>query len=500
MGFNRTNIISSLLSLHLFVAPPSTLKFAVIVTLRLWLSIEATRPHALFLRSTEDGPQSSASLPILAPVPARPGRVFACEYALQQQLLTSGHTSRKHSDDDQIGSISVTPSGVATPHPDPSDKRLPGILHSYFGQVGARPFTDPSIKAFPPLIHPAPDMEKLKKLGVAIATSALPTAPNSPSEVDAGRLQQPSLRALNEQEEASGQVARLGHNGVPCYPTPPTSSSSSSTRRTSAGSDGSYQRIDPDPVNACRPSLLRQQSGNVVMPLRTRDQSGGSVPSSKITTNSSVHAAHISNPTSPRSSTTPSTPTFNTPAKTALSSLTTNLEQSKLTDGVRSPRTKNTPPLTPRALSNDGSESARQSPRLTDQPNEKPTSNGARAALPTPHSSPPVGPPKGKLSVIVSEARGLRPSYNPYAVTVFEWIESVARPSKPGQVGVESEGRSTEQMMDGVPIKKSGGDMGRSIAIPMKSRQSSTTSLSDQKDFKAGRQVTDPRWDHLALL
>jgi protein-serine/threonine kinase len=57
-----------------------------------------------------------------------------------------------------------------------------------------------------------------------------------------------------------------------------------------------------------------------------------------------------------------------------------------------------------------------------------------------------------------------------------------------------------EQSMGGVPIQRSGSDMGRSIAVPMKSRQSSTTSLSDQKDFKNGRQVTDPRWDHVAVL
>ena len=53
--------------------------------------------------------------------------------------------------------------------------------------------------------------------------------------------------------------------------------------------------------------------------------------------------------------------------------------------------------------------------------------------------------------------------------------------------------------MGGVPIQRSGSDMGRSIAIPMKSRQSSTTSLDDHKDFKNGR-VTNPRWDHVAVL
>lgn len=359
-------------------------------------------------------------------------------------------------------------------------------------------FTDPSIQAFFSLIHPAPDMEKLQRLGVATLSRALPTAPNSPSEKDGGRLQQPSLHISNDPEESPGQVARL--NPVPLYPTPPTSSSSSSTRRASTGSEGSHPGMDSDSVNTCRPSLLQHQSRSLVPPFRTRQQSGGSVPLSNIATHSSFHAAYISNPTSSHSSTMPSTPTSISPAKSAFSSLTTNLEQSQLTDGVRSPRMKNTPPLTPRALSSDGSEFARHAPRTNDHFNEKSTSNGARTALPTPHSSPPVGPPKGKLSVIVSEARGLRLSYNPYAVTVFEWIESVARPTKPGQMGLEFEGSSTEQTMGGVAIKKSDNDMGRSIAIPMKSRQGSNTSLNDQKDFKAVRQVTNPRWDHLALL
>ncbi|KAF2644713.1 kinase-like protein [Massarina eburnea CBS 473.64] len=46
-------------------------------------------------------------------------------------------SARAHTDDetDQIGSNGSTPPGASTPRPDPTDKRLPGILHSYFGQV-----------------------------------------------------------------------------------------------------------------------------------------------------------------------------------------------------------------------------------------------------------------------------------------------------------------------------------------------------------------------------
>ena len=329
--------------------------------------------------------------------------------------------------------------------------------------------------------------------------AAVPTAPSSPIETGKSRYQQPAPHALHAQARNFAQETRLDHIGVQPYPTPPASSSSSSIRGTSeAGSERSTHKQDPDSSNACRPTLARQQSGHVVMPLRTRRQSASLNPLSNITTNSSVHAAHISNPTSSRPSTRPSTPTSSTPARNALSSLSSHLELVKLTDDVALPRKKNTPPLTPRALSNDGPESAKQPHRATDLQNGRATQNGT--AHPTPHSSPPIGPPKGKLSVVVSQARGLRPSYNPYAVTVFEWIESVARPSKPGPTESEQELRAGEQLMGGVPIKRSGSDMGRSITIPLKSRQSSTTSLSDQKDFKNGRYITDPQWNHIALL
>ena len=52
-------------------------------------------------------------------------------------LLTPHRATNDSNEDghDQIGSTSSTPPGATTPKPDPTDKRLPGILHSYFGQV-----------------------------------------------------------------------------------------------------------------------------------------------------------------------------------------------------------------------------------------------------------------------------------------------------------------------------------------------------------------------------
>ncbi|OAG24115.1 serine/threonine-protein kinase SCH9 [Alternaria alternata] len=53
---------------------------------------------------------------------------------LLRQAMTRATNDSNDDGHDQIGSTSSTPPGATTPKPDPTDKRLPGILHSYFGQ------------------------------------------------------------------------------------------------------------------------------------------------------------------------------------------------------------------------------------------------------------------------------------------------------------------------------------------------------------------------------
>ena len=328
-------------------------------------------------------------------------------------------------------------------------------------------------------------------LSQALAIGALPTAPSSPGE----QYGTDSQQTLPGRSQNQSQDGRLDPMSPLEYPTPPPSSSSSSTRKASeAGSDGGSQTHEPDAFHSCHPLLQRQESGASTLDSRIRRQTMSLNPLSSIMTNSSVNAAHLSNPTSSRSSSIPSTPVSDVPGRSALSSLTSHLELTRLTDDAVSPRKKSTPPLTPRALSNDGSESARRTPPLNDNPH-----SSAAAAASTPRSSPPVGPPKGKLFVIISGARGLRPSFNPYAVCAFEEIESIATGYRQGDPESSPEARIRDQSAGGVPIRGPNAEMGRSMAIPMKSRQSSTTSLKDQKDFKNGR-ITDPIWNHEAVL
>lgn len=354
-----------------------------------------------------------------------------------------------------------------------------------------------NLSQVPELSNTPQNMENpTSTLGPGSAGGGLPTAPSSPGEQHGTESHQPLLPPSQKQT----QDGRLDPMTISAYPTPPPSSPSSfSTRKVNeAGSHGSSQTRETDTSNSCHPLLQRQGSGSNVLPVRTRRQTAGLNPLLNITTSASVNAAHISNPTSSRSSSIPSTPTSDAPGKSALSSLTSHLELTRLTDHAGSPRKKTTPPLTPRALSNDGSDSARQTPPTTDQGYEKSNANETSAA-PTPRSSPPVGPPKGKLSVTIAGARGLRPSFNPYAVCAFEEIESIATGYRGRDAETNPEARNRDQSAGGVPIKAFNGEMGRSMAIPMKSRQSSTTSLKDQKEFKNGR-ITDPIWNHEAVL
>ncbi|CAO1596698.1 Serine/threonine-protein kinase, variant 2 [Xanthoria calcicola] len=436
-------------------------------------------------------------------------------HAASDLLRQAMHQNRTYDEGpDLIGSGSVTPSGAATPRPDPVDKRFPGIVHSFFGQVCATSFPtsafetpsffDASLSAMAGGIQPAKQaFDKLR--------GALPTAPASPSE-PSGVEEDPGLALLVEKElgrfDHTSSSTRLAVHGCP---TPPASSSSSSTQRegdlgttasrtATSSASGSFD---------AHPAKDRQRSGEEPEVIRTRRQTSGLNPLSSIITNSSVHASHLSNPTSRSASITSNIPNSEPNALSARSALSSHLESTKLTDGVAiSPPVKNTPPRTPRALSRDGSESdgkrvTTASPRRNDGLHPRHDSDATQhVKSPSPtQASPPVGPPKGKLSVKISEARGLKPSYEPYAVCVFEYNEAVARNRKLEEGKTDKDETHLKEFpLGGVPLNRSGSDIGRSMAIPMKSRQSSTTSLSDQTNFKAGRQVTDPRWDHEAMF
>lgn len=171
-----------------------------------------------------------------------------------------------------------------------------------------------------------------------------------------------------------------------------------------------------------------------------------------------------------------------------------------------SPLVKSTPPHSPRASLNDGTDITNKA-RTGIPSNSAEGSRDDREVASTtniasvPSTSAPVNPARGKLKVRIPEARGIRPSDYPYAVCVFEWNESIARGTTVEDGEKEGIGnRRQDHVLAGISTKPIRCEMGRSMAIPVKSRQGSTTSLTDFKNSKTGGQLTEPKWDHEAEL
>lgn len=166
---------------------------------------------------------------------------------------------------------------------------------------------------------------------------------------------------------------------------------------------------------------------------------------------------------------------------------------------------KDTPPATPRgttsagsplngaAVSNAGSSISTIASTVSSVVSSTTSSVLALPSAPSP--VPPVGPPKGKLIVKIQEARGLIPSKYPYVVCTFESNEFISKGPRRSFDGVEGADKGARNVYSG---QTSPVDKGRSIAIPMTSRQSSSTSLSEMQGKAGGS--TNPKWEHNAVL
>lgn len=266
-------------------------------------------------------------------------------------------------DQDQIGSNSSTPPGASTPRPDPTDKRLPGILHSYFGQVRDSLIPRRKSSAVNPSPAPAP--------------------------------------ATEDEESSKDQDAdasRLRSNTLPS----PTPSASSTSRHPSTS----------------------QLTG----------------------------------------------------------------ETEKLTEGAYAPPLNQaTPPQTPRTRSQEGKRPASSLSQSTLASNAK-----AKEKEKESQGGADVGPPKGKLSVAISEGRNLRPSVDPYVVCQFQWAEYI------------SDGPRNDPAKDKrhpLAIQRTDSETGKPMAIPMRSRQSSNNGTSsDPREDGTLKEVTNPTWEHEAIL
>ncbi|KAI5466139.1 kinase-like domain-containing protein [Mariannaea sp. PMI_226] len=395
----------------------------------------------------------------------------------------SSRTAAEEDGADHIG-FDTPRSGVATPQPDLQDKRLPGIM-SYFGQVRQNSFT-PKVSS---LVLSQPEGCKPPGQGRDESTSLIsPTGLKSQAcsgsscRPDCDLPASDRLLLHNKALDYLSSTERVERSVPNPYPTPPASQPPSC-----GGSLSLDMTADAD-------SSAAASAQSFVLPSRPK-MSGTSLfttthfelpdPLSHHESDPSELTAHpqISSPSITRSES--SAPARPPPGKWY------SLEGLK--ELTRVMTFKSGPPTPTRAMSaarpsgSDGrANSSRNSHDGTD-------ACGTQTSKPTGAQAPT---PKGKMTIKISEARGLRKSRLPYVVVVFQRSELISG----GPRNVEDEKNLTivTPGLGGIPIQRQGSDSGRPMAIPMRSRQSSNTSITDYNTFKSRNSrpsISNPKWD-----
>lgn len=372
---------------------------------------------------------------------------------------------------------------------------MPGIMHNYFGQVGSRILTkSPTVNSpastAPPsdtsaTTSPASPARKKSRAGRRVSTSSIGSLVDIASGQDVdGPATSGSLELdTTHKTSAPGSVEP---------PSTPLSSDPYEIQEGGEAAENGAAMADTGFVS------ITQALKNFVRPTgssTSKAQRHQSPPVSGVD-KSNVPAAHISNPSSNLQSPQILSPASAVSQATTQSSRLSVEELEKLTVGATPvARKKNTPPLTPRALSQEDRRGAR-SPRSNASATTSDDGGAAQTSQRTTDSSATVLP-RGKLTITIAEGRGLKPAFDPYCVCVFEYNEYISRGPRPDRMDVDSAPQGSTSNPASVPIKRTDSDIGRAVAIPMRSRQSSTNGASEGNGVQ---KVTDPHWNHEAIL
>lgn len=398
-------------------------------------------------------------------------------------------------------------SGFATPEPDPQDKRLPGIM-SYFGQVSRSSFTrlwsgnssantGAAAAAQSSSAAPQSKMSEQEQAQESIPSSHLPVSPPEPASSGSPSPDQgPPLLPHEKVGMLSEDKPPPDGANIHPYPTPPASSRSSLRGAKVGESSGEAPRHGPA-TTSVPPSNVRKTSAADPPGLKSQKPSVLAPMTSVQVTESSVHARHFSNPGSRRVSTSQNSPVpehFASVKENTVSEDPASVRRLKeLTHETASKSGQSTPN---RSLST-------AQPARHDGQDERRTSDESSSATgtQTPSDSSAVSTTKGKLTIKISEARGLRKCRAPYVVAVFQRSELISGTPREGEE--DDETAISNVAMGGVPIQRQGSDSGRPMAIPMRSRQSSNTSTGEFNSFRnrnQRRSFTNPKWDAEAVL
>ncbi|KAM0286947.1 hypothetical protein ACHAQH_000631 [Verticillium albo-atrum] len=157
---------------------------------------------------------------------------------------------------------------------------------------------------------------------------------------------------------------------------------------------------------------------------------------------------------------------------------------------------KSGPPTPTRALSSAQPSQSEDRPSVSKRTSNETTGPASGTQTPRGAGGAQVPAAKGKLTINIVEARGLRKARDPYVVVVFQRSELIS--AGPRSVQEEDDDHLPAPGPGGIPIQRQGSDSGRpAVSIPMRSRQSSNTSVTDYNNFrnKTRRSFTSPTWD-----
>ncbi|KAI0125566.1 kinase-like domain-containing protein [Xylariales sp. AK1849] len=395
---------------------------------------------------------------------------------------------------DQVGTGYETPrSGIATPQPDLHDKRLPGIM-SYFGQVRNKSLSllhDSSSSAQTretEFERPASPQEEKE---IDTLPQELP-APDAKDSTPEGLPLLPHERIMPPEDAEPSQQTTAHHNP---YPTPPRSQTPS--ERGHNTSDASGDAADAlKRLSVSRP-FKHKKSISDLPQMKSRRASLASPLTSIVTASSAL--GHLSNPSGRTASTTPNSPSgTHPPSGVSGSYFSKSASVDRLKKLTNVGTKKSGPPTPTRALSSAQSSQAEDkftSSRLSAGDTVDSTLSGRETPISAQTGGAKAPNIKGKLTVKILEGRGLRKSRDPYVVAVFQKNEMIS----PGPRTFEDDDELSvpAPAMGGITIQRQGSDSGRPMAIPMRSRQSSNTSVSDYNTFRnrVRRSFTSPKWD-----
>ena len=393
-------------------------------------------------------------------------------------------------DDDGASDIGFeTPrSGIATPQPSLQDNRLPQIA-SYFGQVGA----DAPVKETSSFVK-TPSTVDMTQQDMAGRGEDLRVhkAEGQTTTSATEAMADLSLKAQNPDNKP--QASHLKPLPSHPYPTPPASQSSSS-RNSEQGEICS---------GVARP-VRSNSSGGRDNPVRAWLPTGASVPPKSLTqiSYSFSHSTTSSLPDPPSSA----SQALESGVGEDTSQSNTNPNRSSwfslggLKELTRGVVFKSGPSTPTRALSHarPSSNDGKDTPSRTSHDGHH-ASGTATPRLPHGAQAPTA---KGKLTIKIKEGKGIRKSRDPYAVVVFQRNELISGGPHPEEE--DEDPTTTPTSLGAIPMARQISESNRPpMAIPMRSRQSSNTSITDYSSFRNRPAMrgfyTNPKWDAEALL